>query len=421
MEKIIKKINLSKEGHKPRLMAKDFIKYIGPGLLVTVGFIDPGNWASNLAAGSDYGYKLLWMVTLSTIMLIALQHNAAHLGIVTGLCISEAITKFIKPKVARPILWSAVLASIATAMAELLGAAIALNMIFKIPIKIGSIISLVVVLWMLYTSSYKRLEKVIIGFVSIIGLAFIVELFMVNVNWSSAVQGWFTPSFPENSMPIIMSVLGAVVMPHNLFLHSEIIQSRQWNLKDKDVMEKQLKYEFLDTLVSMTIGWAINSAMILVAVVFFTNNIKISELSEAHLMLQPILGNWASLIFAIALLFAGISSSVTAGMAGGSIFAGMFNEPYDMEDRHTKIGVSITLVIAAIIIFFISNPFKGLVYSQMLLSIQLPWTVFTQVYLTSSKKVMGEYKNKGLESIFLWVVGIIVGILNIMLLVSSIF
>ncbi len=421
MEKIIKKINLSKEGHKPRLMAKDFIKYIGPGLLVTVGFIDPGNWASNLAAGSDYGYKLLWMVTLSTIMLIALQHNAAHLGIVTGLCISEAITKFIKPKVARPILWSAVLASIATAMAELLGAAIALNMLFKIPIKIGSIISLVVVLWMLYTSSYKRLEKVIIGFVSIIGLAFIVELFMVNVNWSSAVQGWFTPSFPENSMPIIMSVLGAVVMPHNLFLHSEIIQSRQWNLKDKDVMEKQLKYEFLDTLVSMTIGWAINSAMILVAVVFFTNNIKISELSEAHLMLQPLLGNWASLIFAIALLFAGISSSVTAGMAGGSIFAGMFNEPYDMEDRHTKIGVSITLVIAAIIIFFISNPFKGLVYSQMLLSIQLPWTVFTQVYLTSSKKVMGEYKNKGLESIFLWVVGIIVGILNIMLLVSSIF
>ncbi len=421
MEKLIKKINLSKEGHKPKLMAKDFIKYIGPGLLVTVGFIDPGNWASNLAAGSDYGYKLLWMVTLSTIMLIALQHNAAHLGIVTGLCISEAITKFIKPKVARPILWSAVLASIATAMAELLGAAIALNMLFKIPIKIGSIISLVVVLWMLYTSSYKRLEKVIIGFVSIIGLAFIVELFMVNVNWSSAVQGWFTPSFPENSMPIIMSVLGAVVMPHNLFLHSEIIQSRQWNLKDKDVMEKQLKYEFLDTLVSMTIGWAINSAMILVAVVFFTNNIKISELSEAHLMLQPLLGNWASLIFAIALLFAGISSSVTAGMAGGSIFAGMFNEPYDMEDRHTKIGVSITLVIAAIIIFFISNPFKGLVYSQMLLSIQLPWTVFTQVYLTSSKKVMGEYKNKGLESIFLWVVGIIVGILNIMLLVSSIF
>ncbi|ERK29484.1 Nramp family divalent metal transporter [Clostridium intestinale] len=421
MEKFIKKINLSKEGHEPKLMAKDFIKYIGPGLLVTVGFIDPGNWASNLAAGSDYGYKLLWMVTLSTIMLIALQHNAAHLGIVTGLCISEAITKFIKPKVAKPILWSAVLASIATAMAELLGAAIALNMLFKIPIKIGSIISLVVVLWMLYTSSYKRLEKVIIGFVSVIGLAFIVELFMVNVNWPSAVKGWFTPSFPENSMPIIMSVLGAVVMPHNLFLHSEIIQSRQWNLKDKDVMEKQLKYEFLDTLVSMTIGWAINSAMILVAVVFFTNNIKISELSEAHLMLQPLLGNWASLIFAIALLFAGISSSVTAGMAGGSIFAGMFNEPYDMEDRHTKIGVSITLVIAAIIIFFISNPFKGLVYSQMLLSIQLPWTVFTQVYLTSSKKVMEEYKNKGLESIFLWVVGIIVGILNIMLLVSSIF
>lgn len=418
--KIFKKNSLTTEEYKPRSKGRDFIKYIGPGLLVTVGFIDPGNWASNLAAGSNYGYKLLWMVTLSTIMLIALQHNAAHLGIVTGLCVSEAVSTFIKPKFAKPILWSAVLAAIATGLAEILGAAIAINMLFNIPIKIGSILSLIVVMWMINSNSYKKLEKIIIGFVSIIGLAFIIEVAMVNVDWGQAVYGWFIPTIPKGSMPIIMSVLGAVVMPHNLFLHSEIIQSRQWNLKDKNVMEKQLKYEFLDTLISMIIGWAINSSMILVAVVFFTNGIEITELSQAHITLQPLLGNWASLIFAIALLFAGISSSVTAGMAGGSIFAGMFNEPYDIEDRHTKIGVSITLILATIIIFFISDPFKGLVYSQMLLSIQLPWTIFTQVYLTSSKKVMGEYRNKGVESVILWVTGIVVAVLNIMLLISAI-
>lgn len=413
--------NLSKEGHKPKHMALDFIKYIGPGLLVTVGFIDPGNWASNLAAGSDYGYKLLWMVTLSTIMLIVLQHNAAHLGIVTGNCVAEAVTNYMKPKVGRGILISALLAAIATAMAELLGAAIALNMLFKIPIKIGTLISLVVVSWMLYSNSYRKLEKLIIGFVSIIGIAFIFEVYMVNVNWSEALRGWFTPSFPKNSMPIIMSVLGAVVMPHNLFLHSEIIQSRQWNLQDKEIMEKQLKYEFMDTLFSMTIGWAINSAMILVAVTFFANKVSVTELEQAHIMLQPLLGNSAALIFAIALLFAGISSSVTAGMAGASIFSGMFSEPYDINDKHTKMGVGITLIAAVFVIFFISDPFKGLVYSQMLLSIQLPWTIFSQIYLTSSKRVMGEYKNSTMENIVLWVIGGIVAILNIMLLVTALF
>ena len=420
MKRLFKKFSLSKEGHKPQLMARDFVKYIGPGLLVTVGFIDPGNWASNLAASSTYGSKLLWMVTLSTIMLISLQHNAAHLGIVTGKCLSEAVTSYMNSKLSKVILGTAILASVATAMAEILGAAIALNMLFKIPIKIGAVLSLLVVCWMLFTSSYKKLEKIIIGFVSLIGLAFIVEVVMVNVNWGEAVHGWFIPSFPQNAMPIIMSVLGAVVMPHNLYLHSEIIQSKQWNLQDKEVMEKQLKYEFMDTLVSMTIGWAINSAMILVAVTFFANNVQVTELSEAHVMLQPLLGNSAALIFAIALLFAGISSSVTAGMAGGSIFSGIFNEPYDIKDRHTKIGVGITLVIATIIIFFITDPFKGLVYSQMLLSIQLPITIFTQIYLTSSKKVMGEYKNRGIEKFLLVAIGIVVAILNIMLLYSAI-
>ena len=407
--------------HKPKHMGIDFFKYIGPGLLVTVGFIDPGNWASNVAAGSQYGYKLLWMVTLATIMLIVLQHNAAHLGIVTGNCLSESASINIKPLVSNTILSTAVLASISTALAEILGGAIALEMLFEIPLKLGTIIILIFVMWMLFTNSYKKLEKWIIGFVSLIGISFIIELILVNVNWGQSAASWITPSFPKGSMFIIMSVLGAVVMPHNLFLHSEVIQSRQWNLQNEAVIKKQLKYEFMDTFFSMMVGWAINSAMIIVAAAtFFASGINVTELNQAEEMLRPLIGNSASLIFAIALLLAGVSSSVTAGMAGGSIFAGIFKEPYDISDSHTKIGVAITLVSASIIIFFIKNPFDGLLYSQMLLSIQLPITIFLQIYLTSSKKIMKKYANAGIERVLLWAIGIVVTVLNLLLFVTVI-
>lgn len=413
--------NLFKDTHKPRLTAIDFIKYIGPGLLVTVGFIDPGNWASNVSAGSEYGYTLLWMVTLSTIMLIVLQHNAAHLGIVTGDCLSEAASKHMNVKLKNFVLLSAIGAAVSTAMAEILGGAIALNMLFKINLKLGTLIMLIVVMWMLFSNSYKKLERWIIGFVSIIGISFIFELTFVHINWGSALVGFVKPAFPKNSMPVIMSVLGAVVMPHNLFLHSEIIQSRQWNLQQEEVIKRQLKYEFFDTLFSMIIGWAINSSMILLAAgTFYLHNIKVQELSQAQSMLTPLLGSAASVIFAIALLFAGVSSTVTAGMAGGSIFAGIFGEPYDIRDIHTKIGVLITLIFAALVVFFIKDPFKGLVYSQMILSIQLPITIFTQIYLTSSKKVMGKYANGFSGKVVLLGIGAIVTALNIGLLVSTI-
>ena len=406
--------------HHPKLTAIDFFKYIGPGLLVTVGFIDPGNWASNIAAGSSYGYLLLWMVTLSTVMLIVLQHNAAHLGIVTGKCLSEAATENIRPWLSRAILITAVLAAVSTATAELLGGAIALNMLFKLPLKLGTLLVLAVVLFLQFTNSYRKIEKVIIGFVSIIGLSFLFEICIVHISWSEALAGWVTPKFPPNSMPIIMSVLGAVVMPHNLFLHSEVIQSRQWNLEDESVIHRQLKYEFGDTLLSMIIGWAINSAMILMAAAtFFVNNAAVTDLSQAGAMLKPLLGNAASVVFAVALLFAGISSSITAGMAGGSIYAGMFKEPYDIADSHTKTGVLITMVPAALIIFFIASPFQGLIYSQMILSIQLPITIFTQLYLTSSRRVMGKWANSKLDKAMLWAIAIIVTALNIALLISS--
>lgn len=412
---------LLRKDHPRVLGALDIFKYIGPGLLVTVGFIDPGNWASNFAAGSTFGYGLLWVVTLSTVMLIILQHNVAHLGIVTGLCLSEAAVKYSPKWIGRPIIVSAVLASISTSLAEILGGAIALQMLFGISIPTGAILTTAAVLIMLFTNSYKKMERAIIGFVSMIGLSFIYELFLVDIPWGTALQNAFVPTVPQGSLLIIMSVLGAVVMPHNLFLHSEVVQSREIHLQGEARIQKMLKYEFYDTLFSMIVGWAINSAMILLAAsTFFTHGQQVDELAQAQAMLQPLLGNNAANIFAIALLLAGISSTITSGMAAGSIFSGLFGESYNAHDTHSIVGIVLSLGIALLTIFFIGDAFKGLIISQMILSIQLPFTVFLQVSLTSSKRVMGKYVNKKSTTVLLYFLASVVTALNIWLLIESV-
>ncbi|HUX96004.1 MAG TPA: Nramp family divalent metal transporter [Bacteroidales bacterium] len=409
--------DIRRKDHEPGYGGLDIFKYIGPGLLVTVGFIDPGNWAANIASGSDYGYTLLWVVSLSTIMLIVLQHNVAHLGIATGLCLSEAATIYLPPKISKSILSFAVLASVSTSLAEILGGAIALDMLFDIPIKIGAVLVTIFVTIMLFTNSYGKIEKWIIGFVSIIGLSFLYELFLVDIDWVAAGISWVKPTIPEGSILLLMSVLGAVIMPHNLFLHSEVIQSRQWNLQDEKIIKRQLKFEFADTLFSMVIGWAINSAMILLAAAtFFKNSIKVDELQQAESLLEPLLGTNASVVFAIALLFAGVASTITSGMAGGSIISGMYGEPYDVKDNHSRVGVLVSLLGALVLIFFIKDPFKGLIWSQVFLSIQLPFTVAIQVYLTSSKKVMGKYVNSRFLQILLWTITLLVTYFNVRLL-----
>jgi manganese transport protein len=419
---IVKNIikDLQRRDHKRHLGGLDIFRYIGPGLLVTVGFIDPGNWASNFAAGSEFGYALLWVVTLSTVMLIILQHNVAHLGIVTGLCLSEAATKYAPKWVSRPILATAVMASVSTSLAEILGGAIALQMLLGIPIVWGAVLTTAFACIMLFTNSYKKIERSIIAFVSVIGLSFIYELFLVHIDWGLAARGWVTPSIPQGSMLIIMSVLGAVVMPHNLFLHSEVLQSHEYNKRDDASIQKVLKYELFDTLFSMIVGWAINSAMILLAAAtFFQQGVQVEELQQANRLLEPLLGNSAAVIFALALLMAGVSSTITSGMAAGSIFAGFFGEAYHIKDSHSQVGVALSLVVALLLIFFIGDPFKGLIVSQMVLSIQLPFTVFLQVGLTSSTKVMGKYANSRWNSFVLYTIAVVVTVLNILLLISA--
>jgi len=414
--------DLKSKDHNRVFGAGDILKYIGPGLLVTVGFTDPGNWAANIAAGSGYGYTLLWVVTLSTIMLTVLQHNVAHLGIATGYCLAEAAAIYTNRRISLIMLSFAQMASVATSLAEILGGAIALQMLFKIPIRTGAILITLFVIIMLLSNSYKTIEKWIIGFVSVIGISFLYELFLVDVDWGQTAVSLVKPSFPKGSMLLIMSVLGAVVMPHNLFLHSEIIQSRQWNLEDEKIINRQLKFEFADTLFSMIAGWAINCAIIiLAAATFFSHGIKVEELQQAKSLLDPLLGTNAAVVFAIALLLSGIASSITSAMAGGSIVSGMFLEPYNIKDSHTRAGVLISLLVALLIIFFVGDPFKGLILSQVFLSIQLPFTIAIQVYLTSSKKVMGKYANSRFLTVLLCAIGGAVVFLNLKLLFEIIF
>jgi manganese transport protein len=406
--------------HKPRREALTFLRYLGPGLLVTVGFIDPGNWATNIAAGSRFGFELLWVVTLSTVMLVLLQHNAAHLGIASGLCLSEAATRHLPPAASRLALGSAALAAVSTALAEILGAAIGLRMLVPgFPLELGALLFAGVSLAMLLTNSYRRLERWVIAFVSLIGIAFLFELGLIRVPWAEVAAGWLRPSLPPGSILVVMSVLGAVVMPHNLFLHSEVIQSRQWNLSDDKTIRRQLKFEFLDTLLSMGVGWAINSALIIVAAAAFLGRGPVRELAEAQRMLGPLLGPAAAAVFAVTLILSGFSSSVTAGMAGGTIFAGMFGEPYDIKDLHSRIGAAGTLGAAALAVFVVGNPFRGLILSQMLLSVQLPVTIVAQIRLTSSAKVMGSYTNGPLLKAVLWTVAAVVIALNLLLFADA--
>ncbi|MDR2975956.1 MAG: Nramp family divalent metal transporter [Streptococcaceae bacterium] len=407
--------NILKDKRQPAL---DFLRYIGPGLIVAVGFIDPGNWAANLAAGSQFGYKLLWVISLSTIMLAVLQHNVAHLGIVTGKCLSENTRQFLNPVLSIIVLGTGILAAISTAVAEILGGAIAINMLFHLPMWLGALLTGALVTWFLFSNSYPKIEKVIIGFVSLIGICLLFEILIIpNIDWAAAGRSWVIPSIDKKSLPVIMSALGAVVMPHNLFLHSEVIQSRQWNLKDESIMKRQLKFEFMDTVFSMFLGWVINSAIIIIAAAVLYPN-AVNEINEAQAMLTPLLGPASAIIFAVAFLGSGLASSVTAGMAGGSIFAGIFREPYDISDPHSKLGVMITIFAATLTVCALSlfsDPFQILIWSQVMLSVQLPITIFTQIYLTSSKRVMGKYKNVLSTKIVILAIGIFVTVLNIIL------
>ena len=244
----------------------------------------------------------------------------------------------------------------------------------------------------------------------------------MDTRWGQAAAGWVTPALPHGAMLVVMSVLGAVVMPHNLFLHSEVIQNREWHTQGETAMVSHLRFEWLDTLLSMIVGWMINSAMILLAAAtFFRQKITVSSLDQAEEMLHPILGHHgavAATVFALALLCAGLTASVTAGMAGGSITAGFITRGYDIRTAPSRTGVAVTLGVALIAVMFVTDSYRALILSQVLLSIQLPITIILQLYLTSSPKVMGSHANTLMGKVWLWLVAGTVILLNLILLWS---
>lgn len=404
---------------KKRSHLKTLLSFLGPGFLVTVGFIDPGNWATNIEGGSKFGYELLWVITLSTFMLIVVQHMAAKLGIATGKSLAVNIREHFPPAVSGFLGLTIVLACVATDVAELLGGAIGFNLLFGMPLWMGALLTVILEVFLLVSQRYHRIEAIIIGFLGIIGLCYLIELIIVKPDWTAAVPSIVIPRVDRTSIYIAMAILGAVVMPHNIFLHSNVIHSRKWGISESEKMAL-LRYEKTDTLFAMLMGWVINSAMIIVAAAVFSHNqIVVTSIEQASETLKPLAGPLAGLLFAIALVFAGVGSSVTSSMAEANVITGFLGKPEDPRTLLYRVSVFVTAIPSFLIIILSMDTFRILIFSQVVLSIQLPFTLVPLLILCRKQKVMGIFKSSRLEFSLAAVIAAIVIVLNLYLLYST--
>ena len=392
---------------------KTLFSFLGPGFLVTVGFIDPGNWATNIEGGSKFGYQLLWVVTLGTVMLVLIQHMAAKLGIATGKSLAVNIRDFFPRPVTAFLGCSVVLACIATDVAELLGGGIGFTLLFGIPLWTGALITLLLKVFLVISQRYHRIETIIVGFLGIITLCYLVELLIVKPDWSATVSGLLVPEVGKKSIYTALAILGALVMPHNIFLHSNVIHSRQWGISEEEKREL-LRYEKIDTLSAMTLGWVVNSSMIIVAAaVFYNNHIPVNSIEQASATLKPLVGPLAGLLFAIALIFSGVGSSMTSSMAEADVITGFLGKPEDPRTALYRSAVFITAIPAFLIILFTLDTFRILVFSQVILSIQLPFTLVPLLLLCRNHSVMGGFRSRNVEFAAASIISLIVIVLNI--------
>ncbi len=403
-----------------RYFLKTLLSFLGPGFLVTVGFIDPGNWATNIEGGSKFGYDLLWVITLSTIMLIVIQNMAAKLGIATG----KSLAVNIRENFSRPVVillgFTIVMACVATDVAELLGGAIGFNLLFGFPLWLGALITVLLEVFLLVSQRYHRLETLIMGFLGVIALCYLIEIVIVKPEWGTLAPAIVVPHINSESIYVAMAILGAVVMPHNIFLHSNVIHSRKWGISEDEKLSV-LRYEKLDTTIAMVLGWAVNSAMIIVAAAVFSGNgIIVDSIEQASQTLTPLAGPLAGLLFAIALVFAGVGSSVTSSMAEVNVITGFLGKPEDPKTLLYRISVFITAIPSLLIILFALDTYKILIFSQVVLSVQLPFTLVPLLLLCSSGKLMGKFKSGRAEFVAALLISAIVIILNVYLFYSTI-
>jgi manganese transport protein len=386
-------------GKLTRVPLRTLLRFLGPGFLVTVGFIDPGNWATNVEGGSRFGYTLLWVVTLGTVMLVVLQHMAAKMGIATGKSLAVNIREQFPEPVAAFLGLTVVIACIATGIAELIGGGIGFSLLFGIPLSAGVLITAVLNIFFLISQRYHRIETIIVGFLGVIAFCYLIELLIVRPDWQGTVSGLFIPNIGRESIYTAMAILGAVVMPHNIFLHSNIIHSRNWGISESEKLSL-LRFEKIDTLIAMTLGWIVNSSMIIVAAaVFFFNRVPVSGIEEASATLKPLAGPLAGLLFAIALVFSGIGSSLTSSMAEANVITGFLGKPEDPRSPLYRTAVIASTLPALFITLFDVDTYRILIFSQVALSIQLPFTLLPLLILSRNRKVMGAFRSSNAEFI----------------------
>jgi manganese transport protein len=408
---------------------KTLLAYTGPGLLVAVGYMDPGNWATDIAGGSQFGYTLLSVVLISNLFAIILQHLSLKLGIATGLDLAQACRAYFSKPVSL-ILW--VLAEVAIAacdLAEVIGSAVALNLLFNIPLTAGVIITTIDVLVILYfqNKGFRILESIVGGLIAIVLMCFIYEMIASRPAWSAVLGGLIpTPQIVYNPgmLYVAIGILGATVMPHNLYLHSSIVQSR--NFPRTDAGRKiAIKFATIDSTLSLGIAFFINAAiLILAAATFhFSGNLQVADITDAHRLLDPLLGvSFASVLFAVALLAAGQNATITGTLAGQIVMEGFLNlrvKPWLRQLVTRLIAIVPALIVA--IIYGERGTGELLVFSQVILSLQLSFAVVPLVWFTSSRAKMGAFVNPRWLTVLSWgITAIIVG-LNLYLLVGVVF
>ncbi|MEO6443555.1 MAG: Nramp family divalent metal transporter [Gemmatimonadaceae bacterium] len=406
---------------------RKMLAFAGPGYLVAVGYMDPGNWATDLAGGSQFGYTLLSVILISNLMAVLLQGLASKLGIVTGRDLAQAC----RDHYSKPVsfaLW--VLCEIAIAacdLAEVIGTAIALNLLFGIPITWGVIITALDVLLVLYLQNkgFRYLEALVITLLMVVGFAFLFEIFISKPDMAGVAKG-FIPTTEIITNPamlyIAIGILGATVMPHNLYLHSSIVQTR--NYEESTAGKKEaVRFAFLDSTIALSLALFINAAILIVAAATFhrTGNTQVAEIQDAYQLLTPLLGvGVASTVFALALLASGQNSTLTGTLAGQIVMEGFLNIRMRPWLRRL-ITRAIAIVPAAIvaILYGESGTAQLLILSQVILSLQLSFAVFPLVMFTSDKQKMGPFVNPRWLKIMAYGVAFVIAALNIWLLVLT--
>lgn len=404
----------------PTPRQKNFWYYAGPAFLVGVGYMDPGNWGTDLAAGSRYGYSLLWVILLSNIAAQFLQVLAAKLGIVTGKNLAQACRDYYSKPVSFFLWILCEIAIIACDIAEVIGAAVALNLLFHIPLTLGVAITAadVLLLLTLLHRGYRTLEAIIISLSVIIFSCFVYELFIIQPSLSAIIAGGFIPTFPDTqSLLIAIGIIGATVMPHNLYLHSALVTSRVKDSSDEEKAQA-IRYNRIDTIGALSFAFFVNAAiLILAAAVFGSRGEIVEELNRGHELLSIALGTGAATIFAIALLAAGQSSTITGTLAGQIVMEGFLRLRIKPWVRRL-----LSRCIAIIPAFFLvqqtggSHTVELLVISQVVLSMQLPFAIFPLVMFTSDRKIMGQFANSKLTAALGYGIAATISVLNILLI-----